>query len=642
MDKEISSTASGDQNKIYGKLVASGRAGWKKYGTNKSDQGYVFNSNNGFNFRIAQTEIDELGVTMDAIQDCVDQLEKMGDAAALKKAMSVPESGDFKNGGLVITSKEDPRIKMMVTLHNPDYEDTDVLLGFFLDNENIGAAMDDDHKDHTPEREVEADEMGDAHVAAEQEKTKLESALSEEEILLGLTESVEIETVADKIKTDHSRYLREDDAMVETGEADQDYDHKFYDAIAGALKKKGYSVTHQEFDKYQGVFLNVSKGNKSVTIMTKDLYVTGKPKKSSAKYKSAQLVGPEMDVYSANKGDYFQLKPNHVFKDHDLLLVGLDGSSKTIHNPKVSDLPDLNDVQSGIEYHGQPDNVAVMFVEGDEENEAHVKVSADYKKVDLDGLDSIVSNAMGGPKKEDQEQPTTGGEEVSNERKSFTEGVDFWGIPLVEEVKPMKAGSSIGDKGKKVGTGLGEKGAAKPTYAKDVKKFDSEVDGKAADLKGKDVDKATPVGKSIGPKGAVVGKEVGEKEHNGADAHLGDAKDGIGDVMRAKGKSASQEKTLEKSAVKPGRIDAKPRPVSESEEGDEEKKAGEHPTMKALGGRNPKLESYRKMRAEAMKKRVEEKRKKGDEAPKAEEPEEDDLSAPSENDDVPSYPSDEC
>lgn len=52
--------------------------------------------------------------------------------------------------------------------------------------------------------------------------------------------------------------------LSETGEPDQDYNHEFYDAIANELKKEGYQVKHREFDKYQGIYLDISKDGKKI------------------------------------------------------------------------------------------------------------------------------------------------------------------------------------------------------------------------------------------------------------------------------------------------------------------------------------------------------------------------------------------
>jgi len=48
------------------------------------------------------------------------------------------------------------------------------------------------------------------------------------------------------------------DRLLETGEPDQDYDHDMWDAVVTGLEKAGIpGARHREFDKYQGVYLNV-------------------------------------------------------------------------------------------------------------------------------------------------------------------------------------------------------------------------------------------------------------------------------------------------------------------------------------------------------------------------------------------------
>ena len=46
--------------------------------------------------------------------------------------------------------------------------------------------------------------------------------------------------------------------LLETGEPDQDYDHEIYDAIVDEIGYLGYEASHREFDKYQGIFIQVS------------------------------------------------------------------------------------------------------------------------------------------------------------------------------------------------------------------------------------------------------------------------------------------------------------------------------------------------------------------------------------------------
>ena len=49
-----------------------------------------------------------------------------------------------------------------------------------------------------------------------------------------------------------------------TGEPDQDYDHAFFDAIVTELGQHGMGGSHREFDKYQGVYLDVTREGKRV------------------------------------------------------------------------------------------------------------------------------------------------------------------------------------------------------------------------------------------------------------------------------------------------------------------------------------------------------------------------------------------
>jgi len=58
--------------------------------------------------------------------------------------------------------------------------------------------------------------------------------------------------------------IREEQTVEGTGEPDQDYEFAPFDAIVKELVRKGYRAFHKEFDKYQGVYIEVSKGGKLV------------------------------------------------------------------------------------------------------------------------------------------------------------------------------------------------------------------------------------------------------------------------------------------------------------------------------------------------------------------------------------------
>jgi hypothetical protein len=57
------------------------------------------------------------------------------------------------------------------------------------------------------------------------------------------------------------------DVLLETGEADQDYDQGFYDLLVEELEQAGITgARHKEFDKYQGVYLFIPHVGKFWTV----------------------------------------------------------------------------------------------------------------------------------------------------------------------------------------------------------------------------------------------------------------------------------------------------------------------------------------------------------------------------------------
>jgi hypothetical protein len=150
-----------------------------------------------------------------------------------------------------------------------------------------------------------------------------------------------------------------------TGEPDQDYDKAFFDAVAAALSEAGFEATHREFDKYQGVYLDVLKdGQKIDRFWVKDSFQQGTEKLNPAhKYKSAVLIDADGEEISANAGDYFMMNPDEVFEGCQLLLTDMQGNETTIEEPKKSDLPDLSETKTNIEFEGEPDTVYVLIGE---------------------------------------------------------------------------------------------------------------------------------------------------------------------------------------------------------------------------------------------------------------------------------------
>lgn len=132
----------------------------------------------------------------------------------------------------------------------------------------------------------------------------------------------------------------------ETGEPDLDYNNPEMDNIVESLEKEGFEAEYAEFDKYQGVYLTISKGGKSEKFWWTDTYSTGI---WSDGYVSSQLIDDNNESSSGNAGDYWNLPKDYVFQDHTLIYkIRKDGKveTKRIENPKVTDLPDITGKRS--------------------------------------------------------------------------------------------------------------------------------------------------------------------------------------------------------------------------------------------------------------------------------------------------------
>lgn len=170
--------------------------------------------------------------------------------------------------------------------------------------------------------------------------------------------------------------------ILETGEADQDYDHEFYDAICEELKKAGYEASHREFDKYQGVYIFIEGHGKFWTV---DYFTQGLPDKDGAKYNAAYLLDKEGNKVSAMKGDYFNAPKGYVFKGFSLHLTDLLGNTSVKKNPSVSDLPDITDVRSTFSYKKDAPvkHIAVLSSEKDDVNMRVTVTEKDGKYTDV-------------------------------------------------------------------------------------------------------------------------------------------------------------------------------------------------------------------------------------------------------------------
>lgn len=180
-----------------------------------------------------------------------------------------------------------------------------------------------------------------------------------------------------------------------TGEPDQDYDHEIFDRICEALAQLGYQCKHREFDKYQGVKMEIKKDGKLVdTLWSKDFYFSGPTKQNHQhKYRSAVLLDADGNTFSADRGDYFAHGPDHVFQDNILVMEPLQGEEIEIENPKVSDLPDGSEIARYVEFEGTPNDVLVLWGEKmGEDEDIHIMVTPEGQ-VDIEELAEYLLHA---------------------------------------------------------------------------------------------------------------------------------------------------------------------------------------------------------------------------------------------------------
>lgn len=121
-----------NQEKIVGRLCAIGRA---EYTNLIGGAGYKFVENSGFKWELDPIDLDRYAITMDALLDCVDQLEKMGTIEQLKDKDHFKAGDGWRNTGIVIQSKLDPRIVCSVDLVGNEYDKSDVNMRWYVDVE---------------------------------------------------------------------------------------------------------------------------------------------------------------------------------------------------------------------------------------------------------------------------------------------------------------------------------------------------------------------------------------------------------------------------------------------------------------------------------------------------------------------------
>lgn len=230
--------------------------------------------------------------------------------------------------------------------------------------------------------------------------------------------------------------------LQEAGEADGDYNHKLYQAICDALNAAGLNATHREFDKYQGVYIQV----KGLRLWANDISVSGERTDNVQKYRyrSAYLEAPDGERYSASPGDYFMLNPTAQFSEDDtvLVLVKMDGSEDVIENPTKADLPKEGEVAPGTFSMKPGSSVFVVSLTDDDGVEiADVTVSEDYQTVDVSELVDLIKakkEARRSPLREDKEYVLwgrpAGSDDALDEKVLLSKGSSMEDVERVKQV----------------------------------------------------------------------------------------------------------------------------------------------------------------------------------------------------------------
>jgi len=183
-----------------------------------------------------------------------------------------------------------------------------------------------------------------------------------------------------------------------TGEADQDYDIEMYDKVVEQLTDAGFTgATHKEFDKYQGVYLNVPGVDK---FWIDEVFTSGTrtDKPETKKYRRVKLISPDGDTLSATPGDYFQLPADHVFEECTLVLTLADGSTEEIQNPKKSDLPKDEDVAPTTFIYEKGSETSHYILIGERNPELGGEITVKGEDVDASELINAISSAGFKPK----------------------------------------------------------------------------------------------------------------------------------------------------------------------------------------------------------------------------------------------------
>lgn len=541
-----------DQNKIIGKEIAVGPAAYIQLDDKKS--GYVFKET----LTIDPIVMDMNAVTMESLQDCVEQLEKMGTYEELCKAHGYKDEG-YKVPGFVIQSKLDPRIAMGVEFGRRWNKDSDMQAEKTLNKDlTLKWFLNDEHKDQfgvkgvLPEHPASPDELDLLTKIREATKTPEYKQESYQPVLSRIKQGYrmlgEAEEPAFKEKgiwVEWSRALNEGEedqfeSAVEAAGA-KDWESYGYDEADGMSRYLVFGVPQDELNsiakQIEGFVETYFQGECKEDEAMKEHGEVGDDETPQGSYEKHALE-PMMKKLAVNPGKLIKKveltdefgEPNGEFVK---VMQATHPSHENMIGIHLND-PDEQDIDDAVETAAKDGFEYIWVHRSPQQNNAceskTIKGAGMEKKPVHEG---IVFNDW--------------------------DNVDFFGVPkLGEESSDYKPTYKEADS----------------PYVADPNKKDKEVAGKADKLKapagdGKEV--VMQAGSAIAkPESEVnVGVKSGQAPLADKELEVGKAADGKGDVMQGKGNSDDQQKELPAGEIKVGKAaDGKGKVMSDDKKPD--------------------------------------------------------------------------
>jgi hypothetical protein len=491
--QEVPSKIDGTQNKIVGLQLAGGRVAWEQFSPNSKDAGYIFKKNHGFQLAVDPDQLKSLGVTMDTLLDCIVQLDQMGAPEKIKGSIALRTNPGYLPNGLVITSTLDPRVRMSVMFHDPDYEDTDFLVAWFIDDDHF-REMETDAVTYKPQREVDVDELGPAQANKERERAGVDkpaakSGLSNESVQLK-----EYDTHTDKSFNVYDKHSNKKKPLHTFKAPDAKT------AIQKARKMFWLPSSSFEAEEVHGDQAATAESVLGISEEVRFESLVDKLRSDKPEYLKEDLefvsiyLKPGLDEDKLAEELEEELGINIKVGKNQLHLYTADrddvkAAVKMIGERNISKLPLFPDLI--------PSGMTPLFPKKKEQQE-----SKEMKGTLI----------MEGNKKEQVKEEN----KVPDASLSF-ESVDFWGLPKsLAETDATYVGQNLAKPTGKEGTEYGQKPlSGKPEYSKSVKEYDTEEQKLQATMKSNETGmKHVMPGNELAKPSSKVGTEYGQSDLN--------------------------------------------------------------------------------------------------------------------------------